>query len=79
MKIVNPLTTNVTRHIETSQLIFNPNQLTCFYMTGNIGHSWVDGYNTFYDINFSRSLLYEINEFFQYMCNLYSKNISNVI
>ena len=33
---VNPLTTNVPHHIETSQLIFNPNQLTGFYMMGNI-------------------------------------------
>ena len=34
---VNPLTTNVPHHIETSQLISNANQLTGFYMMGNIG------------------------------------------
>ena len=33
----NPLTTNVPHHIETSQLIWNANQLTGFYMMGNIG------------------------------------------
>ena len=35
---VNPFTTNVPHHIETIQLICNPNQLTGFYMIGNIGH-----------------------------------------
>ena len=34
---INPLTTNVPYHIETSQLICNSNQLTDFYMTENIG------------------------------------------
>ena len=34
---VNPLTTNVPHHIETSQLILIANQLTGFYMMGNIG------------------------------------------
>ena len=33
----NPLTTNVPHHIETSQLICNPDQLTGFYVMGNIG------------------------------------------
>ena len=37
MTYVNRLTTNVSRHIETSQLICNANQLTVFYMMGNIG------------------------------------------
>ena len=37
MKWVNPLTNNVSHHIETSQLICNANQLTGFYMTGTIG------------------------------------------
>ena len=36
-KLPNPLTTNVPHHIETSQLICNANQLTGFYMMGNIG------------------------------------------
>ena len=38
--LVNPLTTNVPHHIETSQLIFIAGiatQLACFYMMGNIG------------------------------------------
>ena len=35
--IVNPLATNVAHHIESSQLICTANQLTGFYMTGNIG------------------------------------------
>ena len=35
---LNPLTTNVPNHIETSQLICIANQLTGFYMMGNIGH-----------------------------------------
>ena len=34
---LNPLTTSVPHHIETSQLICNANQLTGFYMMGNIG------------------------------------------
>ena len=33
---LNPSTTNVPHHIETSQLICNANQLTGFYMMGNI-------------------------------------------
>ena len=33
---INPLSTNVTNHIETSQLIWNKNQLIGFYMMGNI-------------------------------------------
>ena len=32
-----PLTANVLHHIETSQLIWIANQLTGFYMMGNIG------------------------------------------
>ena len=36
---LNPLTTNVPHHIETSQLICNANQLTGSYMMGNIGRS----------------------------------------
>ena len=35
---INQLTTNVPHHIETSQLNFSANQLTGFYMMGNIGH-----------------------------------------
>ena len=35
--LINPLTTNVPHHIETSQLICIENQLTGFYMMGNIG------------------------------------------
>ena len=34
---LNPLTTNLPHHIETSQLICNANQLTGFYMMGNTG------------------------------------------
>ena len=34
--LLNPLTTNVPYHIETSQLICNANQLTGFYKMGNI-------------------------------------------
>ena len=37
MVSLNPLTTNVPHHIETSQLIYIANQLTGFYMMGNIG------------------------------------------
>ena len=33
---LNTLTTNAPQHIETSQLICNVNQLTGFYMIGNI-------------------------------------------
>ena len=36
-QFVNPLTTDVSHHIETSQLICNEYQLTDFYMMGNIG------------------------------------------
>ena len=34
---INPITANVPHHIETSQLIWNANQLTGFYMMENIG------------------------------------------
>ena len=34
---LNPLTTSVPHHIETSQFIRRENQLTDFYMMGNIG------------------------------------------
>ena len=37
LAFVNPLTTNVPLHIETSQLICNANQLTGFYMKRDIG------------------------------------------
>ena len=33
---INPWKTNVPHHIETSQLIYIANQLTGFYMMGNI-------------------------------------------
>ena len=36
-RIINTLTTNVSYHIETSQLICIANQFTGFYMMGNIG------------------------------------------
>ena len=32
---LNPLTTNVPHHIETSQLIYTVNRLTGFNITGN--------------------------------------------
>ena len=35
--LVNPLTANVSHHIETSQLICSPNQLTGFYVMANVG------------------------------------------
>ena len=41
MKWVKVSTTNVPHHIETSQLICNPNQLTGFYMMKNTGRPWV--------------------------------------
>ena len=34
---INPLTTSVPHHIETSQLIYDANQLTGFHMMWNIG------------------------------------------
>ena len=34
--VFNPLTANVPHHTETSQLIWNANQLPGFYMMGNI-------------------------------------------
>ena len=37
LELINPLTTNVPRHIETSELICYANKLTGFYMMGNIG------------------------------------------
>ena len=42
VSLFNPLTTNVPHHIETSQLICRANQLTSFYMMGNIGRQWVN-------------------------------------
>ena len=42
MKVLNPVTTNVPNHIETSQLICNTKQLTGFYMMVNIGRQWVN-------------------------------------
>ena len=41
--LINPLTTNVFHHVETSQLICIPTQLTGFYMMGNIRRYWVNG------------------------------------
>ena len=35
--LFNPLTTNVLHHIETSQLTCITNEMTEFYMTGDIG------------------------------------------
>ena len=40
--LLNPLTTNVPHHIETSQLICDTNQLSGFYVMGNIGRYWVN-------------------------------------
>ena len=37
---INPLPNNIPHHIETSQLIFNANQLTGFYMMASIGREW---------------------------------------
>ena len=37
LEIHKAFTTNVPNHIETSQLIYIANQLTGFYMMGNIG------------------------------------------
>ena len=42
MKRVNPLTTSVPHHIETSQLICRANQLTAFYMIGDSGSLWLN-------------------------------------
>ena len=36
LQYINPLTTNVPHDIETSHLIYKANQLTGFYMMGNI-------------------------------------------
>ena len=38
----NPLTTSDPHHKETSQLICNANQLTGFYMMGDIDRQWVN-------------------------------------
>ena len=38
LRKINPLTTNVPHHIETSPLICIANQLTGFYIIGNIGY-----------------------------------------
>ena len=38
----NPLMTNVLHHIETSWLICNANQMSGFYMMGNIGREWIN-------------------------------------
>ena len=40
IRSVNPLTTNVPQHIETSQLMCIANQLTGFYMMWSIDRSW---------------------------------------
>ena len=37
LHLLNLLTTNVPQHIKTTQLIRNANQLTGFYMMGDIG------------------------------------------
>ena len=34
---INPFTSNISHHIETSQFICNGNELTGFYMMGNVG------------------------------------------
>ena len=41
MSSLNPLMTSVPHHTETSQLTCIANQLTGFYMMGNIGREWV--------------------------------------
>ena len=40
--IFNPLAANIPQDLETSQLIFNANHLTRFYMMGKIGRLWVN-------------------------------------
>ena len=40
--VLNPLTTGVSHHIETNQLICRANQLTGFYMMGNISRQCVN-------------------------------------
>ena len=40
--ISNPLAANIPQDLETSQLICHANQLTRFYMVGNIGRLWVN-------------------------------------
>ena len=47
---LNPLTTNVPRHIETSQLICIGNQLTGSCMTENTGRSWVNSIVSLQDL-----------------------------
>ena len=53
MSLVNPLTNNVSHHIETSQLICNANELTSFYMMEehydfNMKSSIQDTFNTIF-------------------------------
>ena len=43
--MLNPLTTNVSHDIETSQLICSANQLTGFYIMENTGRLCVKVYN----------------------------------
>ena len=45
--MVNPFTTNIPHHIETSQLICSADQLTGFYMMGNTVRSWVKLWSDF--------------------------------
>ena len=39
--LLNTITTNVSHHVETSQLVSFANQLNCFCMMGNTGRQWV--------------------------------------
>ena len=50
--IINSLTTNVPHYIKTSQLICFANQLTGFYMMGNIGRSKVNVIENFQSIDY---------------------------
>ena len=76
---INTLTTIVPHHIETSQLIWRPNQLTCFYMMRNICRKWVN----ISRINVSIYVWYQRQEslymgcvaWFCTICNL--KNLKN--
>ena len=51
----NPLTTSVSHHIETSQLIWRANQLFGFYMMGNIGRQSVNTYQNTNDLSYPSS------------------------
>ena len=69
---LNPLTTSVPHHIETSQLICSANQSTGFYMMGNNIRQWVK--MTYHLVNSQHDFYGSFRRIFQ-NCRVYMDNV----